>query len=309
MDCGPTCLRIIAKHFGRSYSLSFLRDRSYITRLGVPLLGISEAAESIGFHTQGVKLTWEQLRDEVPLPCIVHWKKRHFVVVYKIRKKRDSFSFLGGKDLGETVYVSDPAHGLIAYTREEFLKPWLKYKEKDADNGVALLFETTPEFYKEEYEKKGKLKFTYLLGYLRPYTKFLFQLMLATLTGTLLSLAFPFLTQSIVDYGIGNSDLTFIMMVLVAQMVLTFGQAANGLIRSWVMLHITSRVSISLIAGFLAKLMKLPISFFDVRQVGDIMQRIGDHRRIQSFLTGSLINIVFSLFTLVMYFTAHVLLL
>ncbi len=301
MDCGPTCLRIIAKHFGKNYNLAFLRDRCYITRLGVSLLGISEAAESIGFHTQGVKLTWEQLRDEVPLPCIVHWKKQHFVVVFKIQKRRSSFFSFGKSIKEDVIHVSDPAHGLISYTREEFLKPWLKYKEQDTYNGVALLFETTPRFYQEEDEGKGRLRFIYLLGYLTPYTKFLIQLVIATLTGTLLSLAFPFLTQSIVDYGIGNSDLTFIIMVLVAQVVLTFGQAANGLIRSWVMLHVTSRVSISLIAGFLAKLMKLPISFFDVKQVGDIMQRIGDHKRIQSFLTGSLINIVFSIFTLVMY--------
>lgn len=301
MDCGPTCLRIIAKYFGRTYSLAYLRDRSYITKSGVSLLGISEAAESIGLHTQGAKLTWEQLRNEVPLPCVVHWKKRHFVVVYKIKKRKRLFSFFGKNDKDDTVFISDPAHGLLSYTKEEFLRCWISSKENDGGNGVTLLFETTPEFYKDEQDQKGKLKFKYLLGYLRPYTKFLIQLMLATLTGTLLSLAFPFLTQSIVDYGIGNSDLAFIGMVLVAQMVLTLGQAANGLIRSWIMLHVTTRVSISLIAGFLTKLMKLPISFFDIKMVGDIMQRIGDHSRIQSFLTGSLINIVFSIFTLVMY--------
>ncbi len=301
MDCGPTCMRIIAKYFGKTYSLAFLRERSYITRAGVSLLGISEAAESIGLHTQGAKLTWEQLRDDVPLPCVAHWNKSHFVVVYKIKKRSRLFSFRGKNNREDTVFISDPAHGLLSYTKEEFLDCWISSKEKDGKNGVTLLFETTPDFYKEDAEEKGKLKFSYLLGYLRPYTKFLLQLMLATLTGTMLSLAFPFLTQSIVDYGIGNSDLAFIVMVLVAQMVLTLGQAANGLIRSWIMLHVTTRVSISLISGFLTKLMKLPISFFDIKMVGDIMQRIGDHNRIQSFLTGSLINIVFSIFTLVMY--------
>lgn len=301
MDCGPTCLRIIAKYFGKSYSLAFLRDRSYITRAGVSLLGISEAAESIGLHTQGAKLTWEQLRDEAPLPCIVHWKQNHFVVVYKIKQQKKLFTSLRKNGRDDIIFISDPAHGLLTYTKEDFLKCWISSKEEDGNNGVTLLFETTPDFYREEQEKKGKLKFTYLLGYLRPYTKFIAQLMLATLTGTLLSLAFPFLTQSIVDYGIGNSDLAFIIMVLVAQMLLTLGQAANGLVRSWIMLHVTTRISISLIAGFLAKLMKLPISFFDIKMVGDIMQRISDHSRIQSFLTGSLINIVFSTFTLVMY--------
>jgi ATP-binding cassette subfamily B protein len=301
MDCGPTCLRIVAKFFGKNYSLSYLRDRSYITKSGVSLLGISEAAESIGLHTQGAKLTWEQLRNEAPFPCIVHWRNRHFVVVYKIKKRSPYFNFLKNTAKQDTVFVSDPAQGLLSYTKDEFLKCWLSSKEKDGENGVTLLFETTPDFYKEEQAQKGKLKFIYLLGYLRPYSKFLVQLALATLIGSLLSLVFPFLTQAIVDYGIGNSDLTFIVMVLVAQMVLTLGQAANGLIRSWIMLHVTTRISISLIAGFLTKLMKLPISFFDIKMVGDIMQRIGDHGRIQTFLTGSLINIVFSIFTLVMY--------
>lgn len=301
MDCGPTCLRIVAKYFGKNYSLAFLRDRSYITRSGVSLLGISEAAESIGLHTQRTKLTWDQLRNEVPFPCIIHWNKNHFVVVYSIKKKKRLFSFLGNRENEHTILVSDPAHGLISYSRSEFLKCWISSKEKNGENGIVLLLDTTPDFYKENHKEKSKLKFMYLIEYLRPYTKFIVQLILATLTGTLLNLAFPFLTQSIVDYGIGNSDLAFIGMVLVAQMLLTLGQAANGLIRSWIMLHVTTRVSISLIAGFLTKLMKLPISFFDIKMVGDIMQRIGDHGRIQSFLTGSLINIVFSLFTLVMY--------
>lgn len=301
MDCGPTCLRIVAKYFGKSYSLAFLRKHSYLTRDGVSLLGISEAAESIGLHTQGVKLTWEQLRDEAPLPCIVHWKNRHFIVVYKIKKRMKFFSWFGKNDQEETVFVSDPAHGLLTYSKTEFLQCWVSSNEKDGENGVALLLQTTPDFYREEGETRRKNIFVYLLGYLRPHTRFLSQLILATLTGTMLSLAFPFLTQSIVDYGIGNSDLAFIVMVLIAQMTLTLGQAANGLIRNWIMLHVTTRVSISLISGFLTKLMRLPISFFDVKMIGDIMQRIGDHSRIQSFLTGSLINIVFSVFTLVMY--------
>ncbi len=297
MDCGPTCLRIISKYFGKEYSLAFFRNRSYITNTGVSLLGISEAAESIGLHTQGARLTWEQLCNEAPLPCIVHWKKSHFVVVYKIKKRKRYFSLFDKVDGDYTVFISDPAHGLLTYTKQEFIKFWIS----SGENGIALLFETTPEFYTEEHKEKGKLKFTYLLGYLRPYTKFIHQLILATFTGTMLSLAFPFLTQSIVDYGIGNSDLTFIVMVLVAQMILTLGQAVNGLIRSWIMLHVSARISITLIASFLSKLMKLPISFFDIKSEGDIMQRIGDHSRIQSFLTGSLINIVFSMTTLMMY--------
>lgn len=309
MDCGPTCLRMVAKYYGKSYSLQYLRSRSYITREGVSMLGISEAAENIGFRTKGFRLTWEELRDDVPLPCIVHWKQRHFVVVYAIKKRKSHLSHgkgAGGpgnkkQDEKITVYIADPAHGLLTYTKEEFLKCWLSTKTGGETEGAALLLEPTPAFYKHEDEGKGKLKFVYLLGYLRPYRKYIIQLGLGMLTGSMISMVFPFLTQSVVDYGIGNSDLAFIAMVLVAQMVLTFGQTANGLIRSWIMLHITTRVSISLITDFLIKLMKLPIAFFDIKMIGDIMQRIQDHNRIQSFLTKSLIDIIFAVITLIVY--------
>ncbi|MBI9064263.1 MAG: peptidase domain-containing ABC transporter [Marinilabiliaceae bacterium] len=299
MDCGPSCLRMIAKYYGKTYSLQYLRSRAYITRSGVSMLGISDAAEHIGFRTKGYRLTWEQLQDEVPLPCIVHWNQTHFVVVYDIKKTTLSRFRMNGEKV--VVHVADPAKGLLTYTKEEFLKCWLSTKKTGEKEGTALLLEPTPVFYNQEDEQKGKLKFMYLLGYLRPYRKYILQLMLGMLTGSIISLIFPFLTQSIVDYGISNSDLAFVVMVLVAQMVLTFGQTANGFIRSWLMLHVTTRISISLISDFLIKLMKLPISFFDVKLIGDIMQRIGDHKRIQSFLTGSLINIIFAFVSLVVY--------
>ena len=311
MDCGPTCLRMIAKYYGKTYSLQYLRSRSYITREGVSMLGISEAAENIGFRTRGYRLSWEELRDEVPLPCIVHWKQRHFVVVYKISNKRKTslrilyriFSGLKNEKSDEQtrVYIADPAAGLLTYKRDEFLKCWISTKDDGEKQGAVLLLEPTPDFYRHEDEKKGKLKFIYLLGYLRPYQKFIFQLGLGILTGSIISMIFPFLMQSVVDYGIANSDLAFVAMVLIAQVVLTFGQTANGLIRSWIMLHVTTRVSIALITDFLVKLMRLPIAFFDVKMIGDVMQRIQDHHRIQSFLTRSLIDIVFAVVTLVIY--------
>jgi len=303
MDCGPTCLRMVAKYYGKTYSLQYLRSRSYITREGVSMLGISDAAENIGFRTKGYRLTWEQLRDEVPLPCIIHWNQRHFVVVYDIKKKNrfSSSPIGGGREGAVVVYIADPAMGLLSYTKEQFLKCWLSTKKEGEQEGTALLLEPTPDFYQQEAEDKGKLKFLYLLEYLRPYRKFIIQLMLGMLTGSIISMIFPFLTQSIVDVGIGNSDLAFVMMVLVAQLLLTLGQTANGMIRSWIMLHVTTRVSISLISDFLIKLMKLPISFFDIKMIGDVMQRIGDHGRIQSFLTKSLIDIFFAVITLVIY--------
>lgn len=299
MDCGPTCLRMIARHYGRSYSLQNLRERCHITREGVSMLGISDAAESIGFRATGVKITWEQLRDEMPLPCIVHWNQRHFVVVYEIRKRRGEY----------VVKVADPASGLLTYTEDAFCKAWLqagKDNESEDDtpvntHGIALMLETTPKFYEEKGDEEKKFSFGYILGYLRPYKSFIVQILLAMLVTSVISLILPFITQSVVDTGIGTGNLSFVVMLLIAQLVLTIGQMANNLIRSWLMLHTTSRVSISLISDFLCKLMKLPIAFFDSKMVGDIMQRIGDYNRIQTFLTGSLLSIVIAAVTFIIY--------
>jgi ATP-binding cassette subfamily B protein len=276
------------------------------------MLRISDAADNIGFRTHGYRLTWEQLRDDVPLPCIVHWNQRHFVVVYDIRKKSSSL-LTWKKNLGWGIYtrvrvsdeviisVADPSIGRLKYSKDEFLKCWFSTKSEGVLEGTALLLEPSPDFYSQEGEEKGKLKFMYLLNYIRPYSKYILQLMLGMLTASIISLIFPFLTQSLVDTGIGNSNMAFVVMVLVAQLILSLSQTANGLLRGWINLHVTSRVSISLISDFLIKLMKLPISFFDVKLIGDIMQRIGDHNRIRSFLTDSLINIIFAVVTLVMY--------
>ncbi len=311
MDCGPSCLRMVAKYYGRNYSLQELRSKSFIGKSGVSMLGISDAAESIGFRTRGYRLTWEQLRDEVPLPCIIHWNQRHFVVVYEIKKRRKISAWsLGRRARGaghraqsteSLIKVADPASGLLTYSEGEFLKCWYSTKSEGVQEGTALLLEPTPEFYRKEDEEKRKLSFTYLLNYIRPYSKYILQLMLGMLTASIISLIFPFLTQSLVDTGIGNSNMAFVVMVLVAQLILSLSQTANGLLRSWISLHVTSRVSISLISDFLIKLMKLPISFFDTKLIGDIMQRIGDHNRIKSFLTDSLISIIFAVITLVMY--------
>ena len=317
MDCGPTSLRIVAQFYGRHYSLQNLRERCHITREGVSLLGISDAAESIGFRTTGVKITWHQLRDEANLPCIVHWNQQHFVVVYRIARKRGKW----------WVYVSDPASGLLKYTEEQFLKAWIQSRElpnrtesaarpqqevpslASADflagpangKGIALLLEPTPQFYKEKGDEDKRLKLGYLLQYLRPYKNYLAQLALAMLTASILSLILPFLTQSVVDKGIGTGNLSFVVMMLIAQVVLVLGQLANNLIRSWLMLHMTTRISISLISDFLAKLMRLPIAFFDSKMVGDIMQRIGDYDRIQAFLTGSLLSMAMAVVSFVIY--------
>jgi len=287
MDCGPSCLRMIAKHHGRNYSVQTLRERSHITRQGVSLLGTSDAAESIGFRTMGVRLSLDQLAKESPLPCIAHWKQNHFVVIYKITKSH--------------VLVADPAHGHIKYTRKEFLEQWASTKSDGEPQGICLLLEPTPDFYNQEGEVRDKKTFRYLFSYVRPYGKFLTQLVLGMVLGALLQLIFPFLTQAIVDIGISNQDLGFITLILIAQLVLFISQASVEFIRSWILLHISTRVNISLISDFLIKLMKLPIGFFDSKMIGDLMQRIGDHTRIENFLTVSSLNILFSMVTLVIF--------
>ena len=308
MDCGPTCLRMVAKHYGKHYSLETLRQKSYIGREGVSLLGISTAAESIGFRTLGVHISFEQLC-EAPLPCIVHWKQNHFVVVYdiKIRKNREH-PVVGANNHSPlrtscegTVYVADPGQGLVKFTVQEFLSGWLSTKTEGQDEGVALLLEPTPDFYAAEDEKQDKTKLRFVLQYLKPYKKLIVQLFLGMLLGTLLQLIFPFLTQSIVDYGIGNNNLSFVVVILIAQLTLYFAQTSVEFIRSWILLHISTRINISIISDFLIKLMKLPIGFFDTKMIGDIMQRIGDHRRIEAFLTSSTLNTLFSFVNLIVF--------
>lgn len=288
MDCGPTCLRMIAAFYGKRYSLEKLRGKSYLTRLGVSLLGISEAAESIGFRTMGVQISFQQLQEDAPLPCIVHWNQQHFVVVYRISKGQ--------------IYVADPGAGKVKYTKEEFCNCWLSSKKGNENNGIALLLEPTPVFYKEEDEEHIDYKgMNFLYSYLRPYKQLVGQLLLGLLLGSLIQLLFPFLTQSIVDFGISNQNLSYVYLVLLAQLMLTFSSTAVSFIRGWILLHLGTRINISLISDFLAKLMKLPMGYFDTKMTGDILQRINDHSRIQSFLTGSSLNILFSMFNILVF--------
>lgn len=286
MDCGPTCLRMIARHHGKHYSLQTLREHSFITRAGVSMLGISDAAEYIGFRTSGVMISFEQLVEEVPVPCIVHWKQNHFVVVYDIRND---------KKAGRRIYVADPALGLVVYDEVDFKKCWLSTKREDEEKGAALLLQPGPEFFDVVDEKENKNRsLRYFLRYLTPYKGQLIQLVLGMLVVSVLQLIFPFLTQSLVDTGIRDGNLSFITLVLIAQLVIFVARLSVEFIRSWILLHMNTRINIALISDFLAKLMKLPLRYFDTKNTGDIMQRIGDHGRIESFLTGSSISTLFS---------------
>ncbi|SNR22787.1 ATP-binding cassette, subfamily B [Flavobacterium sp. ov086] len=288
-DCGPTCLRIIAKYYGKVIELQQIRNLSETTREGSSLLGLSDAGEALGFRTLGIKNNFETLKNEMPLPCIVHWNNQHFVVVYKMKQDK--------------VYVSDPSHGLIIYSKEEFIKFWIgKNAHEKTEEGIALLLEPTPEFYKNEWDtENSKRSFSYLTKYLFRYKGLVIQLIVGLAAASLFSLLFPFLTQSIVDVGIQTQDLNFIYLILLAQLMLFAGQTAIEVLRSWIMLHLSTRIHISLVSDFFIKLMKLPISYFDSRMTGDIMQRIGDNRRIEQLLTGSSLNVMFSLLNLVVF--------
>ncbi|KAF2079385.1 peptidase domain-containing ABC transporter [Flavobacterium sharifuzzamanii] len=281
-DCGPTCLKIIAKYYGKTINIQELRDFSETTREGSNLLFLSGAAEKIGFRTLGVKLSVKRI-EEAPLPCILHWNDNHYVVLYKIKKGR--------------YYISDPAFGLLDYNKEEFVKFWIGNNADDkTKEGIALLIEATPKFFQSDFDKEENsgLGFRFLFKYLFQYKSFLIQLAIGLLASSLLNLIFPFLTQSIVDVGIQNQNIHFIYLILFAMLFVFAGRTGLELIRSWILLHLSTRINISLISDFFIKLMSLPISFFDVRMTGDIMQRINDHRRIEKILTTSSLNVFFS---------------
>lgn len=285
-DCGPTCIKITAKFYGKIINIQALREYSETTRDGSNLLMLSDAAEKIGFRTIGIKRSLQKL-EEVPLPCILHWNKNHYVVLYK--KKKGIY------------YISDPAIGLIEYSQEEFLKFWIGNNANETtEEGIALLLEPTPRFYQSEFESDDNKGFGFglLFQYIFPYKSFIIQLIIGLIAGSLLELIFPFLTQSIVDVGIQNQNIHFIYLILFAQIFLFLGKTALELIRSWILLHLSARINISLISDFFIKLMNLPISFFDVRMTGDIMQRINDHQRIERILTTSSLNVLFSLINL-----------
>jgi ATP-binding cassette, subfamily B, bacterial len=293
MDCGPTCLRMVAKHYGRTIPLEYLRNKSQYGKQGVSLLGIADAAESICLKSVGAKLTFKQLIEDAPLPAIIHWDQYHFVVLTPQSSKNK-------------LIIADPAKGLIKLNNEEFKKRWISTNENETGKGIALLLESTPQFkemdFSGEWEnEKKKVTWSILFNYLKENKKYFFQILLGLVMASIIQVIFPYLTQSIVDTGINTQNLNFIEIVLAAQLMLLFSQTVVEFIRSRILLHISIRINISLLSGFWSKLLKLPMQFFDSRHPGDIIQRIGDHHRIESFLTGTALNTFFSMFTLVIF--------
>ncbi|MDL2212712.1 peptidase domain-containing ABC transporter [Parabacteroides sp. OttesenSCG-928-J18] len=292
MDCGPSCLKMVASYYGKDYSLNTLRVKSLMGKDGVSLKGISKAAEHLGFKTVGGRFTIKQLVEKKPFPCIIHWNQNHFIVVYDIKKHRKQY----------IIHVADPGKGLLKYNLEEFQNHWISTQSGGEEKGIALLLEPTTMFYEKEEKKEIRSnKHRFLFQYFLRYKKFFGQLILGLTIGSLLQLIFPFLTQAIVDTGIINQDISFIWLILLAQLMLLLGRTSIDFIRRKILLHISTRINISLISDFLIKLMKLPMSFFDTKLLGDLLQRIEDHSRIERFLTAQTLNLLFSLFSFIVF--------
>lgn len=290
MDCGPTCLRMVAKYYKKNVPLQYIRDKTQIGKQGVSFLGISDAAEAIGLRAKAVKVDTDTLLNEAKLPAILHWNQNHFVVLYDYKKNK--------------THIADPAKGLVKYTRKEFTERWASDRSEKGEIGIALLLEPSPAFHANDFSiisKDGGLQFKNIFNYLLPYRKLVYQLFLGLIVASLLQLILPFLTQSVVDTGISTGNLSFIYVVLLAQLALFAGRMAVEFVRSWILLHISTRINLSILTDFFIKLMKLPVSFFDSKKTGDILQRMNDHGRIESFLTGSSLNTLFSLFNLLVF--------
>lgn len=280
MDCGPACLKMVADFYKKDFSIAYLRSKCFITREGVSFLGLSEAADLIGFRTMGVKISFEMLKDNVPLPCIVHWNQKHFVVVYRIHKDK--------------ILVADPASGIATMSRDDFITGWATTLTDGKRTGLALIIEPTTALYETENIKEKSGGFRFLLRYFRFYKKYSAQILLGLILGSVIQLIIPFLTQSVIDVGINNNDLGFIYLILFAQLALVIGRMSVEFIRGWLLLYIGSKVNVAVISGFLQKIMSLPVSFFETKLAGDILQRIDDNNRIEEFLTSTTLSILFS---------------
>lgn len=300
MDCGPACISMVALSHGKHLSLETVRKKAWITREGVSFLGLKTAAESIGFNAAGVKIPFSRLKDDAPLPCIVHWRQNHFIVVNRISE--------------EKIWVSDPAIGRIRMTHDEFRQGWISGETGGEPAGMALLLEPGPSFASLQDDPPSKGGFEFLIPYLKPYRKQIILLLAGLIVSSAIQLVFPFLTQAIIDRGIDGGDIRFIWLVLAGQLALTAGRLAVEFSRGWLLLHMGTKLNVTIVSDFLARLMDMPISYFDTKLNGDILQRIDDNSRIENYLTSSSLAILFSMFNFIVFgvvlaiYSIHVLL-
>lgn len=293
MECGATCLRMITKYYGKEYSAETMQQLCLVTREGVSLLGVSDAAEYLGFRTVCGRITLEKVVEQRPFPCILHWNQAHFVVLYDIKEKWNHKRIF---------YIADPGKNLLRLDEDTFKNTWISTCTHGEEKGILMALQPTPAFYEKQDEKRKMDKpFRFLWSYVQPYKRFFVQLLLGLLLGSVLQLIFPFLTQAIVDRGIAGKNLNLIYLILVGQLMLVVSRASVDFIRRWILLHISTRVNISLLSDFLIKLMHLPMAFFDTKMVGDLLQRINDHERVERFLTAQTLSVLFSAFSFVVF--------
>ena len=293
MECGATCLRMIAKYYGKEYSAETMQRLCLVTREGVSMLSISDAAEYLGFRTVCGRITLEKVVEQRPFPYILHWNQEHFVVLYDVKTRRD----------GEHIFcIADPGKNLLQLDEDTVRNAWISTRTRGEEKGILMALQPTPAFYEKSDEKRRMERpFYFLWGYMKPYKRYFVQLLLGLALGSVLQLIFPFLTQAIVDKGIEGKNLNLIYLILLGQLMLVASRASVDFIRRWILLHISTRVNISLLSDFLIKLMKLPMAFFDTKLVGDLIQRIQDHDRVERFLTAQTLSVMFSAFSFVVF--------
>lgn len=282
MDCGPACIRMVASHYGKDYPLSYLRSLSHLTREGVSVAGIRDALEKIGADSASFEMTMEQLRTKCPLPAILHWEQNHFVVLYDVKQHKLTKKW--------TYFVANPAYGKHGFSESSFEKYWL-----NGDTGIVIAVEPQEEFYDKKPVKEKHSLTRFARKYVWPFRWELSQSALSMLFGMLLALVTPFLTQAMVDDGINMRNMGLILNILFAQLSLFIGTFIMGLISSHVSLYMSTRININILSDYLGKLLKLPMTFFDTKSVGDYQQRLGDHGRLQNFITYSTLQTSFSI--------------
>lgn len=282
MDCGPACIRMVASHYGKDYPLSYLRSLSHLTREGVSVAGIRDALEKIGADSASFEMTMEQLRTKCPLPAILHWEQNHFVVLYDVKQHKLTKKW--------TYFVANPAYGKHGFSESSFEKYWL-----NGDTGIVIAVEPQEEFYDKKPVKEKHSLTRFARKYVWPFRWELSQSALSMLFGMLLALVTPFLTQAMVDDGINMRNMGLILNILFAQLSLFIGTFIMGLISSHVSLYMSTRININILSDYLGKLLKLPMTFFDTKSVGDYQQRLGDHGRLQNFITYSTLQTLFSI--------------
>lgn len=288
MQCGIACLQMICKYYGKDYSLDYLSKMCFASSVGVSLLDVSATADELGLHSICVRASIENLSNTT-VPCILHWNQNHFVVLYKVSKKRK-------------FHVGDPGKGLIKYNIEQFREHWISTKLKGEDKGIVMFIKTTPQFYNiNDVSNREKRSFRFLSGYILQYRKYFLQIFIGLLLGCILQLIMPFLTQGIVDLGIRHRNIRLIWIIMLGELMIVVGRTATDFIRRWLLLHISMRINISLVSDFFIKLLRLPMSFFDTKLMGDILQRMSDHSRVQSFLTNQVLGVMFTMLSFIVF--------